>query len=76
MAWYRVKILDSEVNWASVVASGVLFIGLELWRRRYIERKIKQDIRLALAEREADNERDVQVQQETKNLLDEILDRI
>ena len=68
MAWYKVKILNKEVNWASVAASGVLFIGLEIWRRKYIARKIKEDIKIALAENPPP--------QETKTFLDEILDRI
>ena len=68
MAWYKVKILNKEVNWASVAASGVLFIGLEIWRRKYIARKIKEDIKIALAENPPT--------QETKTFLDELLDRI
>ncbi len=73
MSWYKVKIFNKEVNWASVVASGVLFIGLELWRRKYIEKKIKEDIRLALAETKIEDDK---VQQETKTLLEQLLDKI
>jgi len=75
MSWYKIKILNKEVNWASVVASGVLFIGLELWRRKYIAEKIKKDIRVALAENQTSNTNQ-QVASETKTLLEQILDRI
>jgi len=73
MAWYKVKILNKEVNWASVAASGILFIGLEIWRRKYISKKIKDDIKLAMSEMEGlDNEK----QEETMTLLDRILNEI
>jgi hypothetical protein len=75
MSWYKIKIFNKEVNWASVVASGVLFVGLELWRRKYIAEKIKKDIRVALAENQTTNTNQ-QVAEETKTLLEQILDRI
>ena len=75
MSWYKIKIFNKEVNWASVVASGVLFVGLELWRRKYIAEKIKKDIRVALAENQTSNTNQ-QVASETKTLLEQILDRI
>jgi uncharacterized phage protein gp47/JayE len=70
MSWYKVKIFNKEVNWASVTASGLLFIGLELWRRKYIAKQIKKDIKIALKESEQ------QIEENTSTLLDNILDRI
>lgn len=70
MSWYKVKIFNKEVNWASVTASGLLFIGLELWRRKYIAKQIKKDIKSALKESEQ------QIEENTSTLLDNILDRI
>ena len=67
--WYKIKILGKEVNWASVVASGVLFIGLEIWRRKYIQRKITQDVNQAISSANIPTEKD-------ESLLDTILDRI
>lgn len=72
MSWYKIKILDKEINWASVLASGVLFIGLEIYRRKYIEDTIKKDINFALTQ----ITKTQQNQAETKTLLDDILDRI
>jgi hypothetical protein len=43
--WYHVSIMGKEVNWASVAASAVLFVGLEIWRRKYIEQRIKEQVR-------------------------------
>ena len=68
--WYKIEILGKEVNWASVVASGVLFIGLEIWRRKYIERKIKQDVTKAVATATLPEE------EESGGLLDRIINRI
>ena len=65
--WYKIKIFGQQVNWATFVASGVLFVGLELYRRKYIEDKIKKDIDQAIAEAELDN---------NNNLLDNILDEV
>ena len=80
MSLYKIKILGYEVNWASVVASGVLFIGLELWRRKYIAEKIKKDIRIALAEQDVepqdDTQNNVAQNQSVQDILEDILDRI
>ena len=80
MSWYKIKILGNEVNWAAVVASGVLFIGLELWRRKYIAEKIKKDIRIALAEQDVepqdDTQNNVAQNQSVQEILEDILDRI
>jgi hypothetical protein len=73
MSWYNVKILNKEINWASVLASGVLFIGLEVWRRKYISEKIKEDIRLAMSKIE--NTQDGN-QEETMSLMEKILSEI
>ena len=72
MSWYKIKILDKEINWASVLASGVIFIGLEVYRRKYIEDTIKKDIKFALTQISKTQEN----QAETKTLLDSLLDRI
>jgi|TARA_R110002153_G_scaffold168417_4_gene321157 hypothetical protein len=71
MSWYKIKILDKEINWASVLASGVLFVGLEIWRRKYIAKQIKKDISLAIGQiKPTENSA------QTQSLLDDILDRI
>tara|TARA_R110000822_G_scaffold47109_3_gene125128 strand:- start:5999 stop:6220 length:222 start_codon:yes stop_codon:yes gene_type:complete len=72
MSWYKIKILDKEINWASVLASGVIFIGLEVYRRKYIEDTIKKDIKFALTQISKTQEN----QAETKTLLDSLLDKI
>jgi len=69
MSWYKVKILNKEINWASVLASGIIFVSLEVWRRKYIAEQIKKDIKLALSKTEVK-------QEETQNILDQILDNI
>ena len=80
MSWYKVKILGNEINWASVLASGVLFIGLELWRRKYIAEKIKKDIRIALSEQDVEpndnTQNNVAQSQSAQDILEDILDRI
>ena len=71
MSWYKIKILDKEINWASVLASGVLFVGLEIWRRKYIAKQIKKDISLAIGQiKPTENSA------QTQSLLDDKLDRI
>lgn len=67
--WYKIEILGKEVNWASVVASGVLFIGLEIWRRKYIQRKITQDVNQAISSANIPTEKD-------ESIIDSILERI
>jgi|TARA_R110001592_G_scaffold57584_2_gene175022 hypothetical protein len=71
MSWYKIKILNKEINWASVLASGVLFVGLEIWRRKYIAKQIKKDISLALSQIEPTENTN-----QTQSILDDILDRI
>tara|TARA_Y100000114_G_C11763856_1_gene331840 strand:- start:3383 stop:3595 length:213 start_codon:yes stop_codon:yes gene_type:complete len=70
MSWYKVKILDKEVNWASVTASVIIFIGLEVYRRKYIRKQIKKDIQVAI------NQSQKIQDDKTKTLIDEILDYI
>ena len=65
--WFKIKIFGQQVNWATFVASGVLFVGLELYRRKYIEQKIKDDVNNALAEAQTDQQNDL-----VNTLLDEI----
>ena len=48
--WYKIKIFGTYVNWASVVASGVIFLGLELWRRQYIAKKVKKEVQKEIAQ--------------------------
>ena len=31
--WYNVSIRGQQINWATLTASAVLFVGLEIWRR-------------------------------------------
>lgn len=72
--WYKVKIFNKEVNWASVVASGILFVGLELWRRKYIAKKIKSDISLAMQNIKEDTETNSEnIIDRVENWLDENL---
>ena len=72
--WYNVKILGNEVNWASVSASVIIFVGLEMWRRKYIAEKIKKDIRIAMSEMENMHPDDKSGQ--TMSVLDKILNEI
>ena len=67
MSWYKVKILDKEVNWASVTASVIIFIGLEVYRRKYIRKQIKKDIQVAI------NQSQKIQDDKTKTPIDEIL---
>ena len=68
--WYKITIFDKEVNWASVVASGILFVGLEIWRRKYIEKQIRKDVSKAVASA------NIPSTQEETGLLDRIINRI
>ncbi len=43
--WYNIKIFGKEVNWASVVASGVIFLGLELYRRKNMRKQVKDEVK-------------------------------
>jgi hypothetical protein len=43
--WYNVSIRGQQINWATLTASAILFVGLEIWRRKYIERRIKEQVR-------------------------------
>lgn len=70
--WYKIKIGGKYVNWASVVASGILFIGLELWRRKYIKRKIKEDVKKEISQIELPDNKPI----DKRQLINEILDRI
>mgnify|MGYP003137026489 FL=1 len=65
--WFKIKIFGQQVNWATFVASGVFFVGLELYRRKYIEQKIKDDVNNAIAEAQTDQQNDL-----VNTLLDEI----
>lgn len=43
--WYNIKIFGKEVNWASVVASGVIFLALELYRRKNMRKQVKDEVK-------------------------------
>lgn len=65
--WYKLRIFGQQVNWATFVASGVLFVGLELYRRKYIEKKIKDDVSNAIAQAQQNQQGDI-----VNTILDEI----
>jgi|TARA_B100000902_G_C27077057_1_gene796987 hypothetical protein len=65
--WFKIKIFGQQVNWATFVASGVLFVGLELYRRKYIEKKIQDDVNNALAQAQEGQQNDL-----VNTILDEI----
>jgi hypothetical protein len=65
--WFKIKIFNQQINWATLVASGVLFIGLELWRRKYIEKKIKNDVDSAIAQSQTGQQNEL-----VNTILDEI----
>jgi hypothetical protein len=66
--WFKVKIFGQQVNWATFVVSGVLFVGLELYRRKYIEKKIKDDVNNAIAQAQGNQQEDI-----VNTILDEII---
>ena len=43
--WYKIKILGKEVNWASVIASGVIFLALEMYRRKNLSKQVKTEVK-------------------------------
>jgi len=73
MKWYNVSIRGQQINWATLTASAVMFVGLEIWRRKYIERRIKEQVRLdiskAISQLPAPEKDD-------RTILQQILDRI
>tara|TARA_R100001244_G_scaffold121567_1_gene91183 strand:- start:85 stop:306 length:222 start_codon:yes stop_codon:yes gene_type:complete len=73
MKWYNISIRGQQINWATLTASAVLFVGLELWRRKYIERRIKEQVRTdiskAIAQLPAPEKDD-------RTILEQILDRL
>lgn len=70
--WYKVSIGGEQINWATLAASALLFVGLEIWRRKYIERKIKdqvnQDVSRAIAK--------IPQEKDDRTILETILDRL
>jgi len=70
--WYNVSIMGKEINWASVAASAVLFVGLEIWRRKYIEKTIKKqveaDVEIAVGK--------IPPRTDDRTILEQIIDRI
>ena len=71
--WYNISIRGQQINWATLTASAILFVGLEIWRRKYIEKRIKEQVRTdiskAIAQLPAPEEDD-------RTILEHILDRI
>ena len=43
--WYKIKLFGKEVNWASFVASGVIFLALELYRRKNMRKQVKDEVK-------------------------------
>ena len=73
MKWYNISIRGQQINWATLTASAVLFVGLEIWRRKYIEKRIKEQVRTdiskAIAQLPAPEKDD-------RTILEQILDRL
>ena len=73
MKWYNISIRGQQINWATLTASAVLFVGLEIWRRKYIEKRIKEQVRTdiskAIAQLPAPEKDD-------RTILKQILDRL
>jgi len=71
--WYKISIRGEQINWATLTASAILFVGLEIWRRKYIEKRIKdqvrKDISTAIAQLPPPEKDD-------RTILEQILDRI
>ena len=47
--WFKVKIFGQQVNWATFVLSGCVFLGLEVWRRQKIKKQIEDEVALGIA---------------------------
>jgi len=50
--WFKVKIFGQQVNWATLLVSGVVILGVELWRRKRIARQINNEVHQQLAQYE------------------------
>lgn len=68
--WYKIELFGKEVNWASVVASGVIFISLELYRRRNLRKQVQNEV--------AKEVKQLALNQNTSSssVLDDIIDRL
>jgi hypothetical protein len=69
--WYNIEILGKEVNWASVVASGVLFLGLELYRRKNLSRQVRIEVKKSVDELAMN-----QSAPNKENIVSDIIDRL
>ena len=67
--WYKIKILGKEVNWASVIASGVIFLALEMYRRKNLSKQVKTEVKKSV-------EKLANVQKSNQSAIDKIIDRI
>ncbi len=67
--WYKIKILGKEVNWASVIASGVIFLALEMYRRKNLSKQVKSEVKKSV-------EKLASVQKSNQSAIDKIIDRI
>jgi hypothetical protein len=45
------NILGKDVNWTAVSVSVIIFIGLEILRRKYISKRIKEEVGIAMSEK-------------------------
>ena len=54
LPFWKVKIFGQQVNWATFVLSGCVLIGVELLRRRAIDRQIKEEVALGIAKAKED----------------------
>jgi len=73
MKWYNVSIRGQQINWATLTASAVMFVGLEIWRRKYIERRIKEQVRLDISKAISQLPAP---EKDGRTILNQILDRI
>ena len=48
--WYKIKIFNQEVNWATFVLSATAFIGFEIYRRKKIKEQIEKEVQLGIAQ--------------------------
>tara|TARA_R110000851_G_scaffold200229_2_gene351406 strand:+ start:190 stop:417 length:228 start_codon:yes stop_codon:yes gene_type:complete len=71
--WYNVSIRGQQINWATLTASAILFVGLEIWRRKYIEKRIKEQVRIDISKAIAQLP---EVEEDDRTILEHIMDRI
>ena len=52
--WYKIKIFNQQVNWATFILSGCAILGLELWRRKRISEQIEREVARGIAQAKLD----------------------